>query len=62
MTSPERKESTEVIVTSGLGVSDQSLSYASWLLHYMAENLEYYLESRGDSAYSEEYYANTSLV
>ena len=58
MTSPERKESTEVIVTSGLGVSDQSLSYASWLLHYMAENLEYYL----DSAYSEEYYANTTLV
>ena len=58
MTSPVRKESTEVIVTSGLGVSDQSLSYASWLLHYMAENLEYYL----DSAYSEEYYANTTLV
>ena len=58
MTSPERKESTEVIVTSGLGVSDQSLSYASWLLHYMAENLEYYL----DSAYSEEYYTNTTLV
>ena len=55
MTSPVRKESTEVIVTSGLGVSDQSLSYASWLLHYMADNLEYYVDSGA-------YYANTSLV
>ena len=31
--------------SSGLGVSDQSLSYASWLLRYMAENLEYYVSS-----------------
>ena len=58
MTSPARSDSTEVTAPSGLGVSDQSLSYASWLLHYMAENLEYYL----DSAYSEEYYDNTTLV
>ena len=55
MTSPARSDSTELTAPSGLGVSDQSLSYASWLLHYMADNLEYYVDSGA-------YYANTSLV
>ena len=46
--SPARTDdlpSTEVSLSSGLGVSDQSLSYASWLLRYMAENLESYVNS-----------------
>ena len=55
MTSPARSDTTELAVTTGLGVSEQSLSYASWLLHYMADNLEYYVNSDG-------YYANSTLV
>ena len=41
-TAPARSDD---LTTTDLGVSDQSLSYASWLLRYMAENLEYYVNN-----------------
>ena len=63
--SPARTDdlsSTEVSLSSGLGVSDQSLSYASWLLRYMAENLEYYVNNGDylDLDYDYEY-ANSTI-
>ena len=50
--------------SSGLGVSDQSLSYASWLLRYMAENLEHYVNTGDylDLDYDYEYVNSTSSL
>ena len=49
-------------LSSELGVSDQSLSYASWLLRYMADNLEHYVNYGDylDLDYNYEY-ANSTI-
>ena len=65
--SPARTDdlpSTELSPSSGLGVSDQSLSYASWLLRYMAENLEHYVNTGDylDLDYDYEYVNSTSSL